>query len=81
MHYKLMVMFIASLNIYILAMFNMSMIKGSIFTIGIIFGTCEIFGMFFGDWIVQYIPDHLAVIFIIVLGGVTCTIVKMASIS
>ena len=61
MHLKLFAMFTAVQNIYILAMFNQSMIKGSTFTIGGLFGSCEVFGMLFGGRLIEYFPDHIAI--------------------
>jgi len=54
------------------------MIKGSTFTIGGLFGTCEVLGVLIGDRIIAYVPDHIASITIFVVGLITSTILKLA---
>ena len=79
MHFKLFITFIASVNVYFLAMFNQSMIKGSTFTIGGLFGICEVIGVFLGDRIIEYVPDHLAYMGILAIGLTMTTILKLVS--
>jgi len=81
MHLRFLVLYIAVLNIYILAMFNQSMLQGSTFTIGGIFGSCEVIGILLGDRIIDIVPDHIASICITVTGLICTTILKLTTIS
>ena len=81
MHLRFLVLYIAVLNIYILAMFNQSMLQGNTFAIGGIFGSCEVIGILLGDRIISIIPDHIASIGITVTGLFCATILKLATLS
>ena len=61
-HWNTKIMFISVFNIYFLALFNYSSVKGDIFTIGILFGCAEFLGILFGEPVIHYLPDQKAMI-------------------
>jgi hypothetical protein len=61
-HWKTKIMFISIFNIYYLALFNYSTIKGEVFTIGILFGCAEFLGILVGEPAIHHFPDQKAMI-------------------
>ena len=52
-------------------MFNIGSLKGNIFKVGIIFGTSELLGIFFGDKFAKMLPDWIGYQLSMVIAMVT----------
>ena len=56
---------------YYFVMFNIGSLPGNIFKVGIIFGTSELLGIFFGAKFVELLPDWIGYILTMVIAMVT----------
>lgn len=54
-HWDLKLLFMLMFNMFFLAMYNASEVKGDLFTIGILFGCSESLGMMFGEAILSLV--------------------------
>jgi hypothetical protein len=64
-------------NIYFLALFNYSSIKGDLFTIGILFGFAEFVGNLLGEPVMAYLPDWIGLILSTFVVMVCSVLLKM----
>ena len=53
------------------------MIQGSTFTIGALFGGCEVLGVLIGDRFIDYVPDHIAQISIFAINLIVTSVLKL----
>ena len=76
-YWKLKIMMLCMLNIYYLALFNYSQIKGDIFTVGIVFGLAEFLGILIGEPAANHFPDWIAMTFSTAGMMICCLILKI----
>lgn len=74
------IMFVSIFNVYYLALFNYSQIKGDMFTVGILFGCAEFMGILIGEPVMHQFPDWLAMIFSVVVVIICSVGLKMEGI-
>jgi len=77
MHLTFKVMFMAMMNLYFLAMFNYSSLKGDVFTIGILFGLSEVLGVLVGEPLIAHFPDHIAMTCCLVMVMICSFLLKL----
>uniref|UniRef100_A0A7S3CPP2 Uncharacterized protein n=1 Tax=Strombidium rassoulzadegani TaxID=1082188 RepID=A0A7S3CPP2_9SPIT len=65
------------LNIYFLGLLNSSQIQGNIFTIGILFGLSECFGVIVGEPIIEHFDDYSSIFFALTVVVISSSLVKV----
>jgi hypothetical protein len=74
-------MYLALLNIYFMGLFNATQLKGNTLKIGAIFGLSEVLGIFAGERLVHYLPQHIAMLLCTSMVLIVSTWIKIGEVS
>lgn len=76
----MLVLFIAILNLYFIALYNSTVLDGNILVIGMFFGFSEIVGVFVGERLMVFHPTKTIVTTTLALLGL-CTLIKTVALT